>query len=1222
MRIHLLLVFSFVLGAGASGQEKGNRVATQVADRKAQSTFARLEPFTHAEMPALREALVGAVVEDATFMMASATTLAEAHALAPEQLTLAIPAANSVIELDLIRSEIYSPGFSLVTASTDAPAVHAPGLHYRGIIAGQPNTLAAISIFPDEVMGFVSDAGGNHVLGKLEGSATEHIYYAERDLIDPPVIGCETPHAEVQPTERRFPSLGAAKTIRCVDLYWEVNHDIFQDKGGLTNTTNYITGLFNQHATLFDNDGISVLLSELYIWDVPSPYTGNTGLLGLFQEFRNSFNGDLAHLIGYGGSAGVAAGYAGLCAGELDDSMCYSVISPSYNTVPVYSWSVLVVTHEEGHLMGSRHTQACVWNGNDTAIDGCGPIEGPCGGAPIPSIGGTIMSYCHQNAVGINFNNGFGPQPAALIVDNVNAAACVNACGGVGCEMPSNVSSDPLANSATLTWSTVSGAASYTLQWSVSTTGPWLTVTGLSANSYTLLGLLSGATYLFRVRAECAGGSSAYCPIQMFTTPCTLGAACDDGIPQTENDHIEGDCVCTGTLLPGYYEQINKVVASDRAFNDLFGQSVAISGDYAIVGAPMEDHNATGGGFASMAGSAYVFVRNGDSWTQQQKIVASDRAAGDNFGICVAISGDYAIVGAHSEDDDATGGNSAPDAGSAYIFKRSGNTWTQQQKIVASDRAAADFFGISVAINGDRAIVGAYQEDQDLAGGNTLTSAGSAYIFARSDNTWAEQQKIVASDRGFADYFGRSVAISGDFAIVGANNEDPIGIGGNSVGNAGSAYVFHLSGNTWTQLQKIVAADPSLGANFGYSVAMSDDLALVGAPNEEEDEIGGNAVDDAGAAYLFRLNGSTWDQEQKIVAGDRGYTDNFGYSVAVSEDRVIVGAYIENEDAAGGNALGNSGSAYLYMRNAGAWSQLQKIVASDRADNDQFGVSVAINGRYAFVGAYQEDEDEFGNNTLNDAGSAYFFHLPQVPLNLKLWLEGPYDPDMQLMNDALRTLPSFPLLEPYTALGYTDPASGGGEATTPGVLAVSGNNAVVDWVRIELRSATDPAVIVATRHGLLQRDGDVVNATDGTSQVMLDAGPGNYYVAVRHRNHLACMRSNPMPLNLIANSINFRSSLTATYGTDARKNINGAMALWAGDCTGDGQLLYMGDGNDRDPILARIGGVEPTATTTGYFLEDVNLNGAVRYVGAGNDRDRILPNIGGIPTNTRAQQLP
>ena len=102
----------------------------------------------------------------------------------------------------------------------------------------------------------------------------------------------------------------------------------------------------------------------------------------------------------------------------------------------------------------------------------------------------------------------------------------------------------------------------------------------------------------------------------------------------------------------------------------------------------------------------------------------------------------------------------------------------------------------------------------------------------------------------------------------------------------------------------------------------------------------------------------------------------------------------------------------------------------------------------------------------------------------------------------------------------------------------------------------------------------------------------------------------------------FRSSLTATYGTDARKNINGAMALWAGDCTGDGQLLYMGDGNDRDPILARIGGVEPTATTTGYFLEDVNLNGAVRYVGAGNDRDRILPNIGGIPTNTRAQQLP
>ncbi len=196
------------------------------------------------------------------------------------------------------------------------------------------------------------------------------------------------------------------------------------------------------------------------------------------------------------------------------------------------------------------------------------------------------------------------------------------------------------------------------------------------------------------------------------------------------------------------------------------------------------------------------------------------------------------------------------------------------------------------------------------------------------------------------------------------------------------------------------------------------------------------------------------------------------------------------------------------------------------------------------------------------------------------------------------------------------------EATKPGVLGVSGGNAVVDWVRIELRSPTDPATIVATWHGLVQRDGDVVSASDGISPAKLDVNPGNYYVSVRHRNHLGCMTSTSIALGTTLTSIDFRNSGTATYGTDARKNINGAMVLWAGNCVGDGQLAYVGDDNDRDPILVRIGGSPPTATVTGYFLEDVNLNGAVRYVGTGNDRDPILVNIGGSTINIRLQQLP
>jgi len=179
-------------------------------------------------------------------------------------------------------------------------------------------------------------------------------------------------------------------------------------------------------------------------------------------------------------------------------------------------------------------------------------------------------------------------------------------------------------------------------------------------------------------------------------------------------------------------------VASDRGFGDLFGSSVSISGDYAIVGAYNEDHDASGGNGLSNAGSAYIYYRNEggtDNWGEVTKIVASDRAADDFFGVSVSINGDYAIVGAFWEDQDASGGNTLTNSGSAYIlYRNEGGTdnWGEVTKIVASDRAVDDLFGISVSINGAYAIVGAHAEDHDASGGNTLTNSGSAYLFKSS----------------------------------------------------------------------------------------------------------------------------------------------------------------------------------------------------------------------------------------------------------------------------------------------------------------------------------------------------------------------------------------------------------------------------------------------------------------------------------------------------------
>ena len=185
------------------------------------------------------------------------------------------------------------------------------------------------------------------------------------------------------------------------------------------------------------------------------------------------------------------------------------------------------------------------------------------------------------------------------------------------------------------------------------------------------------------------------------------------------------------------WEEVNKVISLERKKADYFGYSIDISGDYAIVGAYFEDEDAAGGNTISSAGSAYIFHYNNttSTWEQQQKIVASDRAVNDYFGCSVAIYGDYAIVGAYLEDEDETGGNTIGSAGSAYIFHYDGSTWIQQQKIVASDRAVSDSFGKSVAIYGSRIIVGAECEDEDEVGGNTVSNAGSAYIFKGTSDT-------------------------------------------------------------------------------------------------------------------------------------------------------------------------------------------------------------------------------------------------------------------------------------------------------------------------------------------------------------------------------------------------------------------------------------------------------------------------------------------------------
>ncbi len=245
-----------------------------------------------------------------------------------------------------------------------------------------------------------------------------------------------------------------------------------------------------------------------------------------------------------------------------------------------------------------------------------------------------------------------------------------------------------------------------------------------------------------------------------------------------------------------------------------------------------------------------------------------------------------------------------------------------------------------------------------------------------------------------------------------------------------------------------------------------------------------------------------------------------------------------------------------------------------------------------------------------------------LALNIGVLLDGPYREANELMHDSLRVAGLLPFTEPHSALGFQPVGMSGGESFPSGVLLNEGSDAIVDWVFIELRDALDPSTARSTRSALVQRDGDVVDR-DGISALRMTALPGNYHVAVFHRNHLPAMTLAPIALSTGITTVDLTDGSTPTYGTNAQRLRDGKLLLWAGDVTGDGVVKYTGGGNDRDPILQAIGGVVPTATTSGYLTEDVNLDGTVKYTGQDNDRDPVLQSIGGVaPTNVRPQQLP
>lgn len=349
---------------------------------------------------------------------------------------LTLPAGDrEQIQLDLVQHQIFSEDFVLF--ASDAPGVpvnYTHGLHYRGIVSGDPNSIVALSVFNHELMGLISTGEGNLVLGRIDADRENtHILYNDRDLKKSFAFECATPDDGLGYAIEELQSSPASRDVDdCVRVYIEIDDDIVTQKGGATPATNYITGLFNQSIVLYNAESINMMINEIYAWTTPSPYNGSSSgaMLNAFQDYTDEFNGNIGHLVSYKASGGIAV-LDNLCSSNPDWRKCFSSIDATYQNVPTYSWSVMVISHEMGHVVGSKHTHACAWNGDNTAIDGCaGGTEGNCPVPGIPPEGGTIMSYCHLTNVGINFNLGFGPQPGNVLRNRVNATNnCLTSCG-------------------------------------------------------------------------------------------------------------------------------------------------------------------------------------------------------------------------------------------------------------------------------------------------------------------------------------------------------------------------------------------------------------------------------------------------------------------------------------------------------------------------------------------------------------------------------------------------------------------------------------------------------------------------------------------------------------------------------------------------------------------------------------------------------------------------
>lgn len=518
-----------------------------------------------------------------------------------EFISLTVPYRGTLLELLLYKVNIFANGFHLDT-DKEKNINYESGLFYRGCLKNNPNSLVSLNVFKNEVNGIISDRNfGNLVLGRLNQieNQNKYIVYADRDLKISTPFQCHTQDNLQAYVQNRDAHLSPSSS-RCVTFYYEASNEVYvANNQDLVQTTNWITAMSNNVQTLFSNYNVTVRLRSIFIWTTPDPYDDLDAYYRVFKfaQVRPYFDADAGMLVDISGNQMGGLALGNLCSSIYNTHGFADINSIAYQTVPTYSWTVNVITHEFGHLLGSPHTHACFWNGNNTAIDGCWDSEGSCPPGPMPSAEeqGTIMSYCHLwPSIGVSFANGFGPQPGQQILNTVNTKTCLSFdCQAVCLNQIFNIRTvATTANTATLSWEDESTS---TTSWQVGVApyyaaGPeqWQTV---STTSAFFEGLSEYTYYYFYVRPACEELVNTEVKTRLFITGtdfCQGVTFTDIGgevNPYWNNQNYTWTVVPNATnkrIQVAFYTAQMNIDASDRlyVFNGLneFGEDLSAGG--------------------------------------------------------------------------------------------------------------------------------------------------------------------------------------------------------------------------------------------------------------------------------------------------------------------------------------------------------------------------------------------------------------------------------------------------------------------------------------------------------------------------------------------------------------------------------------------------------------------------------------------------------------------